>query len=55
MILFTLGLIWFDYYLEERIRRDLMRTLTLQRTLSTIERDVELKSERQKLIKKNNL
>ena len=55
MILFTLGLIWFDYYLEERIRRDLMRTLTLQRTLSTIERDVEIKTEQQKLIKKNNL
>ena len=36
LLIFTFGIIYFDHYLESRIRRDLQRVLAMHRTLEKI-------------------
>jgi hypothetical protein len=49
LLLFTLGLIYFDHHLELRIRKDITRVVNMQRTLEKLRKDVELKDEKAKL------
>ena len=44
LLIVALGLIYYDHCLEQRIRRDLQRTLKMHRTLRTIKSDIEMKS-----------
>jgi len=45
LLIFTLAIIYFDHYLENRIRRDMQRVLQMHRTFEKIGRDVALKEE----------
>jgi hypothetical protein len=45
LLMFTLGIIYFDHYLENRIRRDMHRVLSIHRTFEKIGRDVAVKEE----------
>lgn len=49
LLLFVLGLIYFDNHLQNRIRRDLTRVLVMHRTFEKIRTDVELKDEQARL------